>query len=294
MTITQNGPAAVDPDLLPTDEEVQEYRRTGYYVSRQIIPAEVLDAAEEGMERFYAGDVDAPFPGRTAYDHYDWTPEHGPGLRKNDYTSLMVTQLAGLVRLPVLAAVAARLSGADGIRLWHDQLLWKPPGVADGTANVGWHTDRQYWQSCTSTRMLTAWVPFHDCDAQMGGMTLIEGSHRWDQPKLDFFDGDMDALEQRFAAGDGPVVKYSAVLPRGAASFHHCGVVHGSGPNRSDRPRRSMAIHLQPADNRHRPRGDDGAQTYHRNDELVRQVDGVPDYTDPRICPLLYGTPETR
>ena len=78
------------------------------------------------------------------------------------------------------------------------------------------------------------------------------------------------------------------VLPRGSVTFHHCGTVHGSGPNRSAAPRRSMAIHLQPADNRHRGLGDDARPTYHRNDELVRRVDGTPDYTDPRICPVLF------
>jgi ectoine hydroxylase-related dioxygenase (phytanoyl-CoA dioxygenase family) len=71
-------------------------------------------------------------------------------------------------------------------------------------------------------------------------------------------------------------------------TFHHCRTVHGSGPNRSGAPRRSMAIHLQPADNGYRPVGDDGLPTYHRNDELVRRADGVPDYTDPRICPVLH------
>jgi hypothetical protein len=50
-----------------------------------------------------------------------------------------------------------------------------------------------------------------------------------------------------------------------------------------------MAIHLQPGDNRHVPDRDaDGALRYHRNDELVRTVDGLPDYTDPRICPVLW------
>jgi ectoine hydroxylase-related dioxygenase (phytanoyl-CoA dioxygenase family) len=280
---------AIDPDLLPSDEEVAEYRRTGYYTSRRIVPDEVLDAAEAGMARFYAGDVDAPFPGSTAWDHQDWTPEHGAGLRKNDYTSLMVRELSGLVRLPVLAAVAARLSGADGIRLWHDQLLWKPSGVADGTANVGWHTDRQYWQCCTSTEMLTAWVPFHDCDETTGGVTFMEGSHRWDQEGLSFFDGDLAAQQARFTPGGEPLRAVTPTLARGQVNFHHCRTVHGSGPNSSGSPRRSMAIHLQPADNRHRPVGDDGGPTYHRNDELVRSVDGSPDYTDPRICPLLGG-----
>ena len=279
----------VPEDLLPTPEEVEEYRRTGFHVSRAIVPDAVLDAAERGMARVHAGDLDTPRPGTTAWDHQDWLAGHeqGPGLRKTDYTSLMVRELAGLVRYPAVAAVAARLAGADGIRLWHDQLLWKPPGLSDGSGNVGWHTDRQYWESCTSTEMLTAWVPFHDCDATTGSITFVEGSHTWEQEGLSFFDHDLDSLERRFAADGRTVVKVTPPLRRGQVTFHHCRTVHGSGPNRSQAPRRSMAIHLQPADNRCAVRPD-GSVEYHRNNELVRALDGVPDYADPVFCPPLF------
>jgi len=197
--------------------------------------------------------------------------------------------VTALVEWPAIAAFAAGLARADGIRLWHDQLLYKPAGLDTDGGKVGWHTDRQYWQTCSSEEMLTCWVPFHDCDESMGGVTFIEGSHRWNQSGLDFFDADLEAREEHFASGDEPVIKQTPRLRRGQVTFHHCRTVHGSGPNRSSTPRRSMAIHLQPSDNRHQSVGEDGKPTYHRNDELVRTVDGAPDYTDPRICPHLYG-----
>ena len=57
--------------------------------------------------------------------------------------------------------------------------------------------------------------------------------------------------------------------------------MHGSSGNLSEAPRRSLAIHLQPADNRWR------AGASHPNDTLVRH-DPDPDYTDPAIQPLLW------
>lgn len=276
----------LDPDLLPTDADVARYREDGCWLSGPILPGDVLDAAEEGMRRFYAGDHDAPFPGRTRFDDYDWTPGHGAGLRKNDYARMQVRELDALVRHPAIAAVAARLSGSATIRLWHDQLLYKPPS-ADSSGNVGWHTDRQYWATCTSEEMLTAWVPFHDCDETTGSVTFLAGSHRWPRVDLDFFDQDLGRLERE--ARDLEVRPVVARLPRGCVSFHHCRTVHGSGPNRSAAPRRSMAIHLQPGDNRYRAVSDAaGEPAYHRNDDLVRRVDGVPDYADPRVCPVLH------
>jgi ectoine hydroxylase-related dioxygenase (phytanoyl-CoA dioxygenase family) len=139
--------------------------------------------------------------------------------------------------------------------------------------------------------MLTAWVPFHDCTEVTGGVTFVRGSHRWAQRRLNFFDGDLAALERQFDSGGAPVEKVPPELRRGDVTFHHCGTIHGSGPNRSGSPRRSMAIHLQPGDNRFAVGAvdPDGSPAYHRNDELVRTVDEAPDYTDPRICPVLAG-----
>lgn len=285
---TQTPPA--DETHLPSDDDVASFWEHGYFLSPPIVPEHVLDEALRGMDRFYAGDLDAPFPGRTRYDEYDWRPEHGDVLRKNDYASLMVVELGALVRYPLIAATAARLVGAEAIRLWHDQLLFKPPERTPSSGNVGWHTDRQYWHTCTADDMLTAWVPLVDVDERLGPLTFVDGSHRWPETQLDFFDGDLEAGERRFREGRDGVQKISAPLRRGQVSFHHCRTIHGSGPNRGGVPRRSMAIHLQPGTNRYQAEGPDGRPAYHRNDELVRQVDGHPDYADPRICPLLFAT----
>jgi hypothetical protein len=78
-------------------------------------------------------------------------------------------------------------------------------------------------------------------------------------------------------------------MRRGQVSFHHCRTVHGSGPNHGDTPGRSLAIHLQTGDNRWRRHVDaSGTTATHGNDGLVRAAGGVPDYTDPRVCPQLW------
>lgn len=274
----------------PTTDELDTYRRDGFLVVRELVPADALDAAERGMERFYAGDHDAPFPGRTRFDEYDWEPAHGNVLRKNDYTSRMVTDLATLATHPAIGAFAAALAGAHEIRLWHDQLLYKPAGLDTDAGKVGWHTDRQYWATCSSEEMLTCWVPFHDVDATVGVVTFVPGSHTWSMPDgISFFEKDMAGQEARLA-GYGEVRFVSPELKRGDVTFHHCRTVHGSRPNLSDRPRRSMAIHLQPGDNHWVESTDaDGQPGYHRNDSLVRRTpEGHPDYADPRICPRLF------
>jgi ectoine hydroxylase-related dioxygenase (phytanoyl-CoA dioxygenase family) len=267
---------------LPRPEDIAFYREHGYWISPVILPTEVLDAAERGMERFYAGDHDRTLPDLPATR--GWQPSDGDVLRKNDYASLRVHELAALVRHPSIGAAAAALSAAAGIRLWHDQLLYKPVDRSGISAQVGWHTDRQYWQSCSSEDMLTAWVGFHDVDQTNGAVSFLPGSHRWNIAGLDFFSHDADALNSAITAQGFDPTPVVPRMRRGQVSFHHCRTVHGSSANRGTAPRRSLAIHLQPLDNRRQP------GPTHPNDTLVRADPGTnkPDYTDPAIQPLLW------
>jgi hypothetical protein len=279
-------------DLLPTDADVASYREHGWYVSRKILGDDILDAAIEASERFYAGEIPVRDDVIEIFHPRLPTP---PGLRKHDYASLSVPELFAIVSAPAIGAIAARLTGADGIRLWHDQLLYKPP-LADGDppGNVGWHTDRSYWKAATSEDMLTAWVPFHTVSMEHGPLMMIDGSNRWGREhtgKPDFFRQDIEVQEQEITEQSGRTIeKVPLLLERGQVSFHDCRTFHGSGPNRSGEARRSIAVHMQPADNRPSGAvGSDGVPVHHYNiDHVRRTADGTPDFADPVFCPQLY------
>ncbi len=276
--------------LLPTDDEVQFYQIHGYYKSKVLFSEEEIDAALAASNEFYKGEVDSPpLPGKT---YLGWTPDKGDVLRKNDHASFQKRGLSHLTQSPLLGAVAARLAQTPEIRLWHDQLLYKPVDQPDRKANVGWHTDRGYWKTCSSQNLLTAWIPFHDCNQEMGTITMIDGSHLWpdNTANLDFFSNDLEGLEARFRSGGNQVIKVPMNLKKGEVSFHHCLTIHGSGPNHSQHPRRSIAVHLQDQANHWQEfHYEDGTLARHDNDGLVRQNEGVPDYSDPAVCPVLWS-----
>lgn len=283
---------STEVELLPTAEDVSSYREHGFYKSRKLFTDEEVDRAAEAQELFYQGKVDDP--GIAGIEKY--RPEGHPGesLGKNDFASFFVPGLAELSRKPIVAAIAARLAGTASIRLWHDQLLYKPATRPDRPVSVGWHTDRQYWKkTCSSKNMITAWIPFHDCDDVMGTISVVDGSHGWpdNTEDLDFFlrETDNEELEQRFVTGGNDVVKVPVDLKKGEVSFHHCMAIHGSGPNLSDRPRRSIAVHMQDQDNQYvKTRNPDGTVATANVMGMCRYVDGVPDFSDPIICPELY------
>jgi Phytanoyl-CoA dioxygenase (PhyH) len=285
-------------DLLPTDAEVAEYARRGWYLTRKLFSDEEIDALTAASDRFYDGERDRDLPVRPPTLAY-WEPSHGPIQRHHDYVHYESDSIAAILRKPVVGAVAARLAQAEQIRVFQSTMIYKPPISGEVTNLVPWHADRHYWQTCTSERMLTAFIPFHDCGVEMGTITMIDGSHLWkevpgDDSTRHFAQRDRNELEQLLAAtaefNGAEVEQIPMVIPRGHMSFHHCRIYHGSGHNLAKVPRRAISLHLQDGANRYRPYAKaDGTRVVYNHDLLVRKdADGAPDYADPDFCPVTW------
>ncbi|HZP52543.1 phytanoyl-CoA dioxygenase family protein [Actinocrinis sp.] len=287
-------------ELLPTDDEVAHYEEHGWYLTKKLLTDEEIDELVDASERFYAGARSRTLPLRPPRLAY-WEPGDGAVQRHNDYIHVESDPIARILRKPLIGAVAARLAATQRIRLFQSTLIHKPP-VADEPSNiVPWHFDKHYWATCASERMLTAFIPFHDCGPRMGTITMIDGSHLWkeigreDSMTKHFADRDKSDLErvlaENAAYNNAQVRKVQMEIPKGHMSFHHCRTYHGSGPNRSDRPRRAVSLHLQDGDNEYRRfELSDGAAVTYNHDALVRRLpDGRPDYADPEYCPVIWS-----
>ena len=292
--------SAAERELLPTEEEVKEYAAHGWYLSRKLLDDDETDALTAASERFYAGQRDRALPVRPPHLAY-WEPSRGPVQRHNDYIHYECDEIARILSKPLIGAVAARLAQAPEIRLFQSTLIFKPPSAGEVTNLVPWHADRHYWQTCTSERMLTAFIPFHDCGVEMGTLTIVDGSHRWreipgDDSTRHFAQRDREELARLLSEtarhNDAEVNAIPMVIPKGHMSFHHCCVYHGSGHNVSGRPRRAISLHLQDGDNRWRPyRRPDGTLLTYNHDFVLRKTsEGTPDYSDPVYCPVLWSS----
>jgi hypothetical protein len=288
--------------LLPSDDDVEHYAQHGWYLTKKLFTDDEVDELVEVTERFYAGERSRTLPVRPPRLAY-WEPSHGDVQRHHDYVHYESDPIARILRKPLIGAVAARLAKADEIRVFQSTLIYKPPIVGEPSNVVPWHFDRHYWSSCTSENMLTAFIPFHDCGEEMGTITMVDGSHRWEEILADdtttkhFAERDRDDLEvmlaENAAYNNVEVVKIPMVIPKGHMSFHHCRTYHGSGPNRSDNPRRAVSFHLQDGANEYRRfELSTGDVVTYNHDVLVRRTeDGRPDYSDPEYCPVLWRTP---
>ncbi len=288
--------------LLPSDSDVEFYAEHGWYLSKKLFTDGEVDDLVAASERYYAGERDRKLPVRPARLAY-WDPSNGDVQRHNDYVHYEHDGLSRLLLKPLIGAVAAALARADEIRVFQSTLIYKPPIASEPTNVVPWHFDKHYWSTSTSDKMLTAFIPFHDCGEEMGTITMIDGSHRWQEVGRDdsmtrhFAErdaGDLDhTLAENAAYNNAEVVRVPITIPKGHMSFHHCLIYHGSGTNRSQRPRRAVSLHLQDGANAYREFVlSTGEVLAYNHDVLVRRLpDGHPDYSDPEFCPVLWRNP---
>ena len=78
---------------------------------------------------------------------------------------------------------------------------------------------------------------------------LLKGSHKWGLIKdaAGFANKDLRASEKRFSQGDRRWVEDAmCTLKAGQVSFHTGLTFHGSGPNRTEAPRLSIALNMMP------------------------------------------------
>jgi hypothetical protein len=232
MTLsTEFSLTAEEEALLPSDDDVRFYAEHGWYLSGKLFSDDEVDALVAASDDYYDGARDRRLPSRPAKLAY-WQPEHGQVQRHNDYVHYESDAIARILRKPLLGAVAARLAGADEIRIFQSTMIYKPPVASEPTNVVPWHFDKHYWSCCTSNQMLTAFIPFHDCGVEMGTITMVDGSHRWRETGTDdstvrhFAERDkaqLDVMLAENAAFNGAeVVKVPIEIPKGHMSFHHC------------------------------------------------------------------------
>ena len=69
--------------------------------------------------------------------------------------------------------IVAQLLNVDSVRIYHEQILFKPPG---GNKTM-WHQDQFYWP-LDSDLVVGMWMPIVDCSSDMGMIRFVKGSHK--------------------------------------------------------------------------------------------------------------------
>jgi ectoine hydroxylase-related dioxygenase (phytanoyl-CoA dioxygenase family) len=139
------------------------------------------------------------------------------------------------------AKIAADLLGVDGVRLYHDQALFKE----GGGGRTPWHQDQFYWPLDTDNT-ITMWMPLVDVPPEIGSMSFASGSQRLgylgDYPISD----EGEAALEKMLDEKGLEVDTHGALSAGDTTWHAGWVLHGAPPNPTGTLRAVMTVIYYP------------------------------------------------
>ncbi len=183
------------------------------------------------------------------------------------------------------AALAGEAMDAAEVRLLYDQIFAKMPGTPRRTP---WHQDGPYWP-LSGDRLCTVYVALDPIDATSGAVAYARGSHRAEAFRPAPFRAGADAAA-RYAqsalpelAAPDPESLIAFDLAPGDAVVFHANLVHGAGGNKSDRPRRTLALRFAGEDVRWRT----GVSTFRRL-RKANLADGAPLSARDDLFPVLW------
>jgi ectoine hydroxylase-related dioxygenase (phytanoyl-CoA dioxygenase family) len=210
-------------------EAVEHYRECAWIKLRDVLEAEVIAHFDRII-------TDAVV--RLNTQHLPMAERDTYGKAFLQVTNLWTREEAvrPLVFSPRLAGIAAQLMEVDGVRLYHDQALYKEAGGG----YTPWHADQYYWPLATE-KSITAWIPLQETPLEMGALEYSAGSHTLTIGRDKAISDESEKLiDDALKASDCPHVVEPFSL--GEVGFHAGWLFHRAAPNTTDRPRRVMCV----------------------------------------------------
>ena len=208
-------------------EQIDQYRSDGYVKLKHVLSPETL--------AYYGREI--------SHKVKELNSQHLP-LEERDLYHRAFLQIENLwpqsevvrefVFSPKLGRIAAELMGTTGVRIYHDQALYKE----SGGGITPWHADQYYWP-VDSDKTITAWIPLQDTPLEMGPLAFCPKSH------CVSYGRDLEIgqeSEERIGAALKDHGIDEAKFDLGEVSFHSGWTFHRAAPNITARPREVMTI----------------------------------------------------
>jgi ectoine hydroxylase-related dioxygenase (phytanoyl-CoA dioxygenase family) len=242
-----------------SEDQIDQFHRDGYLKFGRVIDDATVESLRAALARTIAEELEreeeAGLPPEFAFGH----DRKGERVERaiHQFVNLwkVVPEYAEVIRNPRITSVVKELMGADRLRIWHDQVISKPPRE---NKHFACHHDFYFWP-LDRPRMITCWLALDRATPENGCMHVIPGSHRdprFQPPGCDF-SPDIHLAPKPMGPGE-PSSLYDEVrtwnvdrahpveLEAGECMFHHCLNFHMTPQNVTDRQRRAFIIIYMP------------------------------------------------
>lgn len=243
-----------------TTQQINDFHRDGYLRFGRVLDDAQVEALRAELDRVIAEELDredfSDRPPEFAYGHAR-KGEGGADRAIHQFVNMwkVSPEYHNVLNHPDITGAIRELMDLDRIRIWHDQLISKPPGE---NKHFACHHDFYFWPLDRPT-MITCWLALDDATIDNGCMHVIPGSHRdprFQPPDCDLSEdihlspvpmgpGEPGSLYQE-ARTWMPDRAKPIELKAGECMFHHCLNYHMTPQNITDRQRRAFVMIFMP------------------------------------------------
>jgi ectoine hydroxylase-related dioxygenase (phytanoyl-CoA dioxygenase family) len=229
INIPKNVHQFLDTPYDLSTEQIQHYRTNGFVKLKNVLSPDVVDY----MRTTISAEVQR------------LNTQHIPLEQRDTYSKAFLqimniwTQseaVKNIIFSKRLAKIATDLMGVEGVRMYHDQALYKEAGGGF----TPWHADQYYWP-LSNDNTVTVWMPLQKTPLEMGPLEFSAKSFQLqDGRTLKISDDSENVIEKKLRLSDFEQVIEPFDL--GEVSFHSGWVFHRAGANKTDRIREVMTI----------------------------------------------------
>lgn len=221
--------SVLDSPMVLNKEQIAFYNRNKYIKIKNVLDSETLiyfnDIISKKVDEL--NQINTPLEDRSTY---------GKAFLQLFNLWLQDDIIKELVFSKRMAKIAADLMQVEGVRLYHDQALFKEAGGGI----TPWHADQHYWPLETD-KAITAWIPLQATPLQMGPLEFSAGSHEiMEGRELSISDTSEKFIEKRLKVTDFKHI--IEPFDVGEISFHSGWIFHRAGANTTQKTRKVMTI----------------------------------------------------
>ena len=221
--------AALDANYSVTPAQVKYFSENGFIKIKNIFDASVIDY----MNIVISKEVDRLNNQQIPLEERD---TYGKAFLQIMNLWTHTSAVKDIVFSKKIAQIATGLMQTTGVRLYHDQALFKEPKGG----HTPWHADQYYWPLATENTV-TAWIPLQATPLNYGPLEFSAGSNRLTAGR----DKQISDESQAFLEAELKNHKFEHLIEPfdvGEISFHRGWLYHRAGPNVSGNMRKVMTM----------------------------------------------------